>query len=148
MTGDFNGDGKMDWAVANGGSSNIWIYLGKGDGTAQLPIVVPLKGTSPVALAAADMNHDGKLDLIVAEADSSSVGILLGNGDGTFAPEREFFSPLHRKVSRSPTSTATAIWTWWWAWWLRRSRQDCSPFSPATVQDCSVFPSSTTRRAG
>ena len=93
VTGDFNGDGHIDWAIANAGSDNIWIYLGKGDGTAQLPIIIPLKGTSPVALAAADMNHDGKLDLIVAEADSLSVGILLGNGDGTFGPEREFYAP-------------------------------------------------------
>jgi len=91
VTGDFNGDGHVDWAVANGGDSNIWIYLGKGDGTAQLPTIIPLKGLSPTALAAADMNHDGKLDLIVAEADSGSVGLLLGNGDGTFGPEREFY---------------------------------------------------------
>jgi hypothetical protein len=93
VTGDFNGDGHMDWAVANGGSNNIWVYLGKGDGTAQLPTIVTLKGTAPVGLAAVDMNHDGKLDLVVAEADSSTVGILLGNGDGTFGAEREFSLP-------------------------------------------------------
>jgi subtilisin family serine protease len=93
VAGDFNGDGHTDWAVANGGSNDVWIYLGKGDGTAQLPTIVPLKGSSPVALAAADMNHDGRLDLIVAEADSSSVGILLGNDDGTFGPERVFYVP-------------------------------------------------------
>src|SRR5208282_3210869 len=89
VTGDFNGDGHVDWAVANGGSNNIWIYLGNGDGTAQMPTIVSLKGQSPVGLAAVDMNHDGKLDLVVAEADSDSVGILLGHGDGTFASERE-----------------------------------------------------------
>jgi subtilisin family serine protease len=93
VTGDFNGDGHMDWAVANGGSNNIWIFLGRGDGTAQLPTIIPLKGAAPVALATADMNHDGKLDLVVAEADSGSVGILLGNGDGTFAAEREVYVP-------------------------------------------------------
>jgi hypothetical protein len=93
VTADFNHDGHMDWAVANGGSNNIWIYLGKGDGTAQIPTIIPLTGTAPVSLAAVDMNHDGKLDLVVAEADSGSVGVLLGNGDGTFAPEREFYVP-------------------------------------------------------
>jgi subtilisin family serine protease len=93
VTGDFNGDGKMDWAIANAGSNNIWIYLGNGDGTTQLPTIIPLRGLAPVALVAADMNHDGKLDLVVAEADSEMVAVLLGNGDGTFKPELQFAAP-------------------------------------------------------
>jgi len=93
VTGDFNGDGKMDWAVANAGSNSIWIYLGKGDGTAQLPTIISLRGLAPVALAVADMNHDGKLDLVVGEADSGMVAVLLGNGDGTFEPELQFAAP-------------------------------------------------------
>jgi subtilisin family serine protease len=92
-TGDFNGDGKRDWAVANAGSNSIWIYLGNGDGTAQLPTIISLRGLAPVALAAADMNHDGKLDLVVGEADSGMVAVLLGNGDGTFEPELQFAAP-------------------------------------------------------
>lgn len=93
VTGDFNGDGNTDWAIANAGSNNIWIYLGNGDGTARLPTIIPLRGQAPVALVAADMNHDGKLDLVVAEADSGMVAVLLGNGDGTFGPELQFASP-------------------------------------------------------
>lgn len=90
VTGDFNGDGILDWAVANGGDNTIWIYLGNGDGTAKLPTIIHLRGYAPTALAAADMNGDGKLDLVVAEADSLAVAILLGNGDGTFGPELTF----------------------------------------------------------
>lgn len=93
VAGDFNNDGHMDWAIANGGSNNIWIYLGNGDGTAQLPTIISLAGAAPVGLVSVDMNHDGKLDLVVAEADTGTIGILLGNGDGTFAPEREFYVP-------------------------------------------------------
>jgi hypothetical protein len=93
VTGDFNGDGKLDWAVANSGDNSIWIYLGNGDGTAKLPTIVQLQGHSPVALATADMNGDGKLDLVVAEADSLAVAVLLGNGDGTFGPELTFTTP-------------------------------------------------------
>jgi len=93
VTGDFNGDGKLDWAVANGGDNSIWIYLGNGDATSQLPIIAPLRGLGPAALVAADMNHDGKLDLVVAEADSIMVAVLLGNGDGTFQPELQFAAP-------------------------------------------------------
>src|SRR5208337_2741928 len=93
VSGDFNGDGKLDWAVANGGDNTIWIYLGNGDGTAQLPTIVRLMGYGPMALATADINGDGKLDLVVAEADSLAVAVLLGNGDGTFGPELTFTVP-------------------------------------------------------
>lgn len=87
VVGDFNKDGKLDWAIANGGDSTIYIYFGNGDGTAKLPTIIPLVGKSPVSLAVGDLNHDGNLDLAVAEADSQTVGILLGNGDGTFRTE-------------------------------------------------------------
>jgi hypothetical protein len=87
VVGDFNKDGKLDWAVANAGDSTLYIYLGNGDGTAKLPTIIPLSGKSPVGLAAGDLNGDGNLDLAVAEADSQTVGVLLGNGDGTFKPE-------------------------------------------------------------
>jgi VCBS repeat protein/FG-GAP repeat protein len=89
VTGDFNGDGKLDWIVANAADNSLDLYLGNGDGTSQLPVIIPLSGQSPVGIAVADLNGDKKLDLVVAEADSNSVGILFGNGDGTFQPEVE-----------------------------------------------------------
>jgi hypothetical protein len=92
-TGDFNHDGKMDWAVSNGGSNDIWIYFGNGDGTSQLPTIIRLSGAAPIGLVAADLRKVGILDLIVAEADSQSIGVLIGNGDGTFAPEVDYFVP-------------------------------------------------------
>jgi len=30
-TGDFNGDGKLDWAISNGRDNSIWLYFGKGN---------------------------------------------------------------------------------------------------------------------
>lgn len=93
VSGDFNRDGHLDWAVANGGDNSIWVYFGNGDGTAKLPTIIRLQGYAPVALVAADMNGDGKLDLVVAEADSIAVAVLLGNGDGTFGPELTFTTP-------------------------------------------------------
>jgi len=93
VTGDFNRDGRMDWVVSNGGDSNLWLYLGRGDGTAELPHIIPLTGKSPVWLVAADLRGNGIVDLIVAEIDSGTVGVLLGHGDGTFAPEVTYYVP-------------------------------------------------------
>lgn len=92
-TGDFNGDGRADWVVSNGGDNNLWLYLGRGDGTAELPIILPLEGRSPVWVTAADLRGIGILDLIVAEVDSGTVGVLFGIGDGTFAREKRYFVP-------------------------------------------------------
>jgi hypothetical protein len=91
--GDVNGDGIPDWVVSNGGSNNLWVYLGRGDGTFSQATVIPLKGQAPVTVALADLRGIGRLDIIVAEADSVSVGVLLGNGNGTFDVENTFFLP-------------------------------------------------------
>jgi hypothetical protein len=80
---DFNGDNKIDLAVANGSSfppGSVSILPGRGDGTFQQQISTGVNGTNWIA--SGDLNGDGKLDLAVAEA--GSVVIVLGNGDGTF----------------------------------------------------------------
>jgi hypothetical protein len=82
-SGDFNGDGIPDLAVANSNGNSVTILLGKGDGTFTQAASVPT-GIDPVSIAVADFNGDGKLDLAVANLNSDSVTILLGNGDGTF----------------------------------------------------------------
>jgi hypothetical protein len=92
-TGDWNRDGKMDWVVSDGGSNDVWVYFGNGDGTAQLPKIIRLTGTAPTQVVAADLRKIGILDLIVAEADSQTIGVMLGNGDGTFQPEVSYYVP-------------------------------------------------------
>jgi hypothetical protein len=92
VTGDFNGDGKVDIAVDNGsvtGTPAVSVLLGNGDGTFQTPIMYPL-GTYLEGITAGDINGDGIEDLVVSN-DANGVGagnveILLGNGDGTFQP--------------------------------------------------------------
>ena len=88
--GDFNGDGKLDLAVANVGTAGVSpgtvsILLGNGDGTFQ-PALDYDASTVSGSVVVADFNNDGKLDLAVANATGEIVSILLGNGDGTFQP--------------------------------------------------------------
>ncbi len=85
--GDFNGDGKMDLAVANSGANNVEILLGDGTGGFFTQTSKPsafATDMSPYAVAVGDFNRDGKSDLAVANRTTNDVSILLGNGDGTF----------------------------------------------------------------
>ena len=65
MAGDFAGDGHLDLAVANGGSNDVSVLLGNGDGTFQ-PQVTYAVGNGPDAIVAGDFTGDGHLDLAVA----------------------------------------------------------------------------------
>jgi hypothetical protein len=73
---DFNGDGKLDLAVANAGSNTITILLGKGDGTFASP-VSPATGINPVFAAVGDFNGDGVPDLAAACNTANLVTVLL-----------------------------------------------------------------------
>jgi len=102
---DFNGDGKLDIAVANSGSANVSILLGNGDGTFK-GAVNAAAGPSPQSLAIGDFNGDHKLDLIVVNPGDSTnnrpgvVNLLLGNGDGSFR------APVQINTSQFPISVA------------------------------------------
>jgi uncharacterized protein (TIGR03437 family) len=98
VAGDFNGDGRLDLAFIQGGSSStpnatLNILLGKGDGTFSAAATTPLPPAYSAfgKLNVADFNGDGKLDLAFGVAPSgpgapplSSTLVLLGRGDGSF----------------------------------------------------------------
>jgi hypothetical protein len=83
---DFNGDGKLDFAVVNQDSGTVSIRLGNGAGTFTAKPDIAVAGFLR-AVAVGDFNGDSKPDLAVstdANANSGNVSIRLGNGAGTF----------------------------------------------------------------
>jgi hypothetical protein len=93
---DINGDSKLDLATYEGNfavnngigvtTTNLQIYLGKGDGTFATPTTA-VTSTHLASATFADFNGDGKLDLACLGEDANTQGqlfVALGNGDGTF----------------------------------------------------------------
>ena len=95
---DFNGDDKLDVAVAS--ASGIAVLLGNGDGTFQTPVVTSSVGQT--AIATADFNEDNIPDLVTTNPALGLVTIWLGKGDGTFQP------PVTYPAGPSPVSVITA----------------------------------------
>jgi hypothetical protein len=107
--GDFNTDGKLDLAIADGqgvmnqvGTTETTVLLGNGDATYTLaahyptlptlaswggaPAPVPGGPTvNPEDVVALDVNGDGKLDLVESLYDHN-INVFIGKGDGTFEP--------------------------------------------------------------
>ncbi len=81
---DFNGDGIQDLAVANLGSNNVTVLLGKGTGGFSTSTFAV--GTDPFCVVSGDFNRDGIQDLATADWASGDLTVLLGNGLGGFSP--------------------------------------------------------------
>jgi hypothetical protein len=82
--GDFNRDGKLDYAstITTSNVPSIEVCLNNGNGTFTAESEQFDTGVQHGILLAGDFNGDGKLDLF--GTDSGGFSILLGNGDGTF----------------------------------------------------------------
>lgn len=93
-TADFNGDGRLDLAAANGGAGNVSILLNTtAPGASTLTFSTPstfVVGSTPLSIVSADFNRDGKPDLAVANSGSNNLSVLLnttatGGATATFA---------------------------------------------------------------
>ncbi|MCU0963072.1 MAG: FG-GAP-like repeat-containing protein, partial [Pirellulaceae bacterium] len=104
--GDFDGDGRLDLAVASSSSETVLVLLGDGTGGLSTPYDFAV-GAVPTGLSVADHNDDGRLDLIAATATTS-------NPDGARVLLREPVSQVTGNVSVAnvaPTLTVSGAET-------------------------------------
>lgn len=114
--GDFNADGRDDFAVAVDDISvfpvraSVLVYLNNGNGFAN-PISYGVSGFFPYCLEAADVNGDGALDLVVCHSSGTGANahglltVLAGQRSGTTANGtfQNFFSAT---VGSAPSSVS------------------------------------------
>ena len=101
VAADFDGDGKIDLAVAESSLNQVGVLLGNGDGTFGLQAVYA-SGTQPVALTVGDFNSDGIPDIAVVNATGTGTSLLLGAGTGNFQTQ------IQSAVGTNPTALAVA----------------------------------------
>ncbi len=117
VTGDFNNDGNLDFAVVsgtNGGDCNfnpgtLWIYLGNGAGGFTLQASYSTLGGPAYhdvtgGLVTADLRGNGHLDLLVIDP-NNGIDVFLGNGDGTFVVPKAAVA-----ISGPGASNSEAVW--------------------------------------
>jgi hypothetical protein len=88
---DLDGDGRLDIAVAAGGTSGLQVLFQQSQGTFAAPAGFPAGG-EPTAVAAAGLTSSGGVDLIVTTANGLLSILLHGPSPGTFLPPATYTS--------------------------------------------------------
>lgn len=86
---DFNGDGKLDAAIANLAANGLSVALNNGAGGFGTNQLLTLND-SQYCLTSGDFNKDGKIDLVASGAAVGATSLVLGNGNGTFQKGSSF----------------------------------------------------------
>ncbi|MDQ0640272.1 gliding motility-associated-like protein [Pedobacter sp. W3I1] len=91
-SGDLNGDGRIDLAVANTGSATISVFV-----NTSLPGVMAFAGKAdfatavdPFSVAIADINGDGRPELVSANRSSDNISVLRNTGTLASFPRLDF----------------------------------------------------------
>jgi hypothetical protein len=122
---DFDGDGRLDLAVADFSGGQVLVYQGSGSGT--FALAATLGGlSSPSALAPLDYDRDSRIDLAV-----------LAFGDNRIALYRNTGSPGSLSFSLAPTSPVSP--------WSNVAGMSLFPFDASTGQDVALLNTSPPR---
>ncbi len=83
VAGDFDGDGNMDVATANGSGDDVSVLLGDGGGSLGGATQIEV-GSAPTRVVSAEFSGDQAWDLVVANQGDNSVTVLVADGRGGF----------------------------------------------------------------
>ncbi len=83
-TGDFNGDGKLDVAVAQYDTNQVQIFFGNGLGAFTLSQTLSSLGAGPFSLVVGHFGSSTSVDIAVLNNVSNTVAILFNDGSGAF----------------------------------------------------------------
>ena len=85
---DFDGDGFLDFAVANQGDNTISVFKGDGLGGftpfPRSPFILPTTEKGPIAMTTGVFDSSGKPEIAVLNAATENVGIFQASFDNTF----------------------------------------------------------------
>jgi len=87
VTGDFNHDGKLDFACSgSSGGQAFSIFFGNGDGTFASPVGMGATGTQATLVSGVDLNNDGYTDLVYlnGSATGNQLRVLLSATNGSY----------------------------------------------------------------
>jgi polyhydroxybutyrate depolymerase len=83
VTGDWNGDGHLDFAAAHAFRDRVSVFLGDGTGRFEQRATVAV-ARRPIGMTRGDWNADGHGDLAVTSYNRAGLAVLLGDGHGEF----------------------------------------------------------------
>jgi hypothetical protein len=74
VVGDFNGDGKLDYAALDVPNSYVRVFINQGNNTFReaSDLSASSPGAGPLFIVAADMNHDNITDIVIYGASSAT----------------------------------------------------------------------------
>ena len=80
IAADFDNDGKLDFAMADGNPSSGSVLIGRGDGTGNFAQQTSLTGFgfNPKSLAADYLDGDNLLDIVVPSSSQAQISVFLG----------------------------------------------------------------------
>lgn len=101
--GDVNGDGKVDLAVTNTTTNQVFTLLGDGQGNFASGGGFATGSDYPASIVIADFTGDGKVDIAVGGYSDERISIFKNTGNGF-----DNNTPLRRAVGSRPLSLVTA----------------------------------------